>query len=34
MSTIAASARIHPTAIVEDGAVIGENVIVGPFSHV
>jgi UDP-N-acetylglucosamine acyltransferase len=34
MSTIAASARIHPMAIVEDGAVIGENVVVGPFSHV
>lgn len=34
MSTIAASARIHPLAIVEDGAVIGENVVVGPFSHV
>lgn len=34
MSTIAASARIHPMAVVEDGAVIGENVVVGPFSHV
>jgi UDP-N-acetylglucosamine acyltransferase len=34
MSTIAASARIHPLALVEDGAVIGENVVVGPFSHV
>ncbi len=34
MSTIAASARIHPLAVVEDGAVIGENVVVGPFSHV
>ncbi|MCC2609919.1 acyl-ACP--UDP-N-acetylglucosamine O-acyltransferase [Neorhizobium petrolearium] len=34
MSKIAASARIHPLAVVEDGAVIGENVIVGPFSHV
>lgn len=29
--TIAASARIHPTSIVEDGATIGENVSVGPF---
>jgi UDP-N-acetylglucosamine acyltransferase len=34
MSNIAASARIHPLAVVEDGAVIGENVVVGPFSHV
>ncbi|WP_137133927.1 acyl-ACP--UDP-N-acetylglucosamine O-acyltransferase [Rhizobium sp. FKY42] len=34
MSSIAASARIHPLAIVEDGAVIGENVVVGPFSRV
>lgn len=34
MSTIASSARIHPLAVVEDGAVIGENVVVGPFSHV
>lgn len=34
MSTIAASARIHPLAVVEDGAVIGENVVIGPFSHV
>jgi len=34
MSDIAASARIHPLAVVEDGAVIGENVVVGPFCHV
>jgi UDP-N-acetylglucosamine acyltransferase len=34
MSTIASSARIHPLAIIEDGAVIGENVVVGPFSRV
>ncbi|WJR66810.1 acyl-ACP--UDP-N-acetylglucosamine O-acyltransferase [Neorhizobium sp. CSC1952] len=34
MNRIAASARIHPLAVVEDGAVIGENVVVGPFSHV
>lgn len=34
MSTIAASARIHPMAVVEDGAVIGENVVVGPFCHI
>lgn len=31
MSTIANTARIHPTTIVEDGAVIGENVQIGPF---
>jgi UDP-N-acetylglucosamine acyltransferase len=34
MTKIAASARIHPLAVVEDGAEIGENVLVGPFSHV
>ncbi|MFK0383091.1 MULTISPECIES: acyl-ACP--UDP-N-acetylglucosamine O-acyltransferase [Rhizobium/Agrobacterium group] len=34
MSKIAASATIHPTAVVEDGAVIGENVSIGPFSYV
>lgn len=34
MSSIAASARIHPSAVVEDGAVIGENVRIGPFCHV
>ena len=32
--TIAQSARIHPTAIIEDGAVIGENVSIGPFCHI
>ncbi len=26
--------NIHPTAIVEDGATIGENVIIGPYSMV
>ncbi|MBA4785679.1 MAG: acyl-ACP--UDP-N-acetylglucosamine O-acyltransferase [Rhizobiales bacterium] len=31
MSTVAATARIHPMAVIEDGAVIGENVSVGPF---
>ncbi|MFN4207297.1 MAG: acyl-[acyl-carrier-protein]--UDP-N-acetylglucosamine O-acyltransferase, partial [Agrobacterium albertimagni] len=31
MSQIAASAVIHPMAVVEDGAVIGENVKIGPF---
>ncbi|MCJ8147690.1 acyl-ACP--UDP-N-acetylglucosamine O-acyltransferase [Shinella sedimenti] len=34
MKMIAASARVHPLAVVEDGAVIGENVVVGPFSYV
>ncbi|MCB4771550.1 acyl-ACP--UDP-N-acetylglucosamine O-acyltransferase [Ancylobacter sp. Lp-2] len=28
------SARIHPTALVEDGAVLGENVEIGPFCTV
>ena len=31
MSRIASTARIHPMAVVEDGATIGENVVVGPF---
>ena len=31
---IAASAKIHPLAVVEDGAVIGENVVIGPFCYV
>lgn len=34
MSSIAASARIHSMSVVEEGATIGENVVVGPFSHV
>ncbi|MBB3947788.1 UDP-N-acetylglucosamine acyltransferase [Rhizobium skierniewicense] len=34
MSKIAASARIHPMSFIEDGAVVGENVVVGPFCHV
>jgi UDP-N-acetylglucosamine acyltransferase len=34
MSGIAKSARIHPLAVIEDGAVIGEGVVVGPFSYV
>lgn len=34
MSNIAASARIHPMTVIEDGATIGENVVVGPFCHV
>jgi UDP-N-acetylglucosamine acyltransferase len=32
--TISATARIHPLAIVEDGAVIGAGVTIGPFCHV
>lgn len=32
--TISTTARIHPLALVEDGAVIGENVTIGPFCHV
>ncbi|MFB2552141.1 acyl-ACP--UDP-N-acetylglucosamine O-acyltransferase [Ensifer soli] len=31
---IAASATIHPLSVVEDGAVIGDNVRIGPFCHV
>ena len=27
-------AKIHPTAIVEDGAVLGEDVVVGPYAHI
>jgi UDP-N-acetylglucosamine acyltransferase len=34
MSLIAKSARIHPMAVVEDGAVIGEGVTIGPFCYV
>jgi UDP-N-acetylglucosamine acyltransferase len=34
MSLIASSALIHPLAFVEDGAEIGEGVVVGPFCHV
>jgi UDP-N-acetylglucosamine acyltransferase len=34
MSTVSKSARIHPMSIVEDGAVIGENVVIGPFCHI
>ncbi len=34
MSQIATSAVIHPMAVVEDGAVIGENVRIGPFCRV
>jgi len=28
------SARIHPSAVVEPGARVGENVVIGPFCHV
>lgn len=34
MSTIAASARIHPLSVIEQGAQIGENCVIGPFCHV
>jgi UDP-N-acetylglucosamine acyltransferase len=34
MTTIPKSARIHSMSIVEDGAVLGENVTIGPFCHV
>ncbi|MCM2293630.1 acyl-ACP--UDP-N-acetylglucosamine O-acyltransferase [Allorhizobium sp. BGMRC 0089] len=34
MGAVAASARIHPLSLVEDGAVIGENVVIGPFCHI
>jgi UDP-N-acetylglucosamine acyltransferase len=34
MSGIAKSARIHPMAVVEDGAMLGEGVSIGPFCHV
>ena len=32
--TISNTARIHPLALVEDGAVIGDNVSIGPFCHI
>ncbi len=31
---IAASAKVHPSSIVESGAVIGENVKIGPFCYI
>ncbi len=34
MSGISASARIHPSSVIEDGATIGENVNIGPFCHI
>lgn len=32
--TISSTARIHPLALVEDGAVIGDNVSIGPYCYV
>ena len=34
MSGIASTARIHPLAVVEDGATIGENAVIGPFCYI
>ncbi|HEV7317523.1 MAG TPA: acyl-ACP--UDP-N-acetylglucosamine O-acyltransferase [Ensifer sp.] len=34
MNMIAASAKIHPSSVVESGAVIGENVKIGPFCYI
>jgi UDP-N-acetylglucosamine acyltransferase len=34
MTHIPASARIHPLALVEDGAALGENCVIGPFCHI
>ncbi|MGE6783123.1 acyl-ACP--UDP-N-acetylglucosamine O-acyltransferase [Ensifer adhaerens] len=34
MNMIAASAKIHPSSIVESGAVVGENVKIGPFCFI
>jgi len=31
---IAASARVHPLSVVEEGAIVGENVTIGPFCYV
>ncbi|WP_436008471.1 acyl-ACP--UDP-N-acetylglucosamine O-acyltransferase [Rhizobium sp. LjRoot254] len=31
---ISKTARIHPLALIEDGAVIGDNVTIGPFCHI
>ncbi|MDP5348882.1 MAG: acyl-[acyl-carrier-protein]--UDP-N-acetylglucosamine O-acyltransferase, partial [Paracoccaceae bacterium] len=28
------SSRIHPSAIIEDGAQIGADVAIGPFCHI
>ena len=32
--SISASAFIHPSALVEEGAVVGDNVTIGAFSHI
>ncbi|VVT18945.1 acyl-ACP--UDP-N-acetylglucosamine O-acyltransferase [Rhizobium sp. EC-SD404] len=29
-----ASARVHPSSVIEEGAIIGENVTIGPFCHI
>jgi UDP-N-acetylglucosamine acyltransferase len=34
MSKIAATAKVHPFAVVEDGAEIGPDSVIGPFCHV
>jgi UDP-N-acetylglucosamine acyltransferase len=34
MTTISKSARIHPLSIIEEGAVICDNVAIGPFCHI
>ncbi|WP_199565944.1 acyl-ACP--UDP-N-acetylglucosamine O-acyltransferase [Ensifer sp. M14] len=34
MNMIAATAKIHPSSIIEDGAKIGENVTIGPFCYI
>jgi UDP-N-acetylglucosamine acyltransferase len=34
MTGIAKSARIHPMAVVEDGAIVGEGATIGPFAYV
>ena len=31
---IDSTAMIHPQAIIEDGAVIGKNVKIGPWTHI
>lgn len=34
MSVISASARVHPLSVVEEGAVVGANVFIGPFCRI
>lgn len=31
---IAASAKIHPSSVIDDGAVVGDNVKIGPFCYI